>query len=190
MDIAKYAVGPESYNILSQVQIANFFSSNAPTTRDECDDLAAKLLGGSVSATTMQGGSSYTVERDEVSVVQFRSLKLDMAKFGLARQVYRGFVPRCEYHGMLGSLHVYICERVSGPAFCRVRRQMFISDGGADERLRRTGHCGMECMRYSSPMAALHPQSRAPLAPTQNPVRNVMPRATSKALLRPPIGLY
>ena len=137
--IAKYAVGPESYDILSQVQISNFFSSNTSSTRDQCDDLAAKLLGGPVSATPIQGGNSYTVEGKEVpKVVQFRSSQLDMAKLGLVQQVYLEFVPQCVYHGALESLHVYIWNRVPGPAFCRVRQQMFTSDIDVDQRLRQT----------------------------------------------------
>lgn len=137
MDAAKYAVGPESYDILSRAQISNFFSSNASRTRDQCNDLAAELLGGPVSATPIQGGNSYTVERKEATkVVQFRSLQLDMAKFGLAQHVYLDFVPQCVYHGPLGLLHVHVWNRVPGPAFCRVRRQMFTLD--MDQRLRQT----------------------------------------------------
>jgi hypothetical protein len=139
MDVSKYAVGPESYDILSQSQIFNFFSSNASGTRDECDNFAAELLGCPVSATPIQGGNSYTVENMDASkVVQFRSSQLDIAKLELAQQVYLKFVPRCVYHGTLGSLHVYIWGRVTGPAFCRVRRQMFTSDKGIDQRLKQT----------------------------------------------------
>ncbi|KPM42263.1 hypothetical protein AK830_g4295 [Neonectria ditissima] len=139
MDVAKYAVGPESYYMLSQAQISDFFSSNASGTRDQCSDLAAELLGGPVSATPIQGGNSYTVERKEVcKVVQFRSSQLDMARLGLVQQVYLDFVPRCVYHGSLGFLHVYVWNRVPGPAFCRVRRQMIALDIGVDQRLRQT----------------------------------------------------
>ncbi|KAI0455010.1 hypothetical protein F5B21DRAFT_514340 [Xylaria acuta] len=139
MDIAKYAAGPESYVILSRVQVSNFFSSNTSGTRDQCNALAAKLLGGPVSATPIQGGSSYTVEREEApKVVQFRSSQLDMAKLELAQQVYLDFVPQCVYYGTLGSIHVYVWNRVPGQAFCRVRRRMFTSDMGVDQRLRQT----------------------------------------------------
>ncbi|KAI1318807.1 hypothetical protein F5Y16DRAFT_391573 [Xylariaceae sp. FL0255] len=139
MDIAKYAVGPQSYDILSRAQISTFFASNASVTRNECDDLAAELLGGPVNATPIQGGNSYTVEREEAGkVVQFRSSQLDMAKFGLAQQVYSDFIPRSIYQGPLGSLHIYVCDRVSGTAFCRVRQQMFNSETGLDKRLRQT----------------------------------------------------
>ncbi|KAI1779168.1 hypothetical protein F4818DRAFT_241234 [Hypoxylon cercidicola] len=136
MDIATFAAKPESYDRLSEAQILTFFS-NTSTTREQCDKLAAELLRGPVSRTPVQGGTSYTVQRQQVrKVVQFRAFKLDMERLGLIHQVYDKFVPRCQYHGPLGSLHVYIWNWVSGPAFCRVRREMFTSD--AEQRLCRT----------------------------------------------------
>jgi len=118
-------------------QISIFFSSNTSATREQCDKLAAELLGGPVSATSIQGGTSYTVQRHQVrKVVQFRASKLDMIHLGLIQQVYGKFVPRCLYHGLLRSLHVYIWDWVSGPAFCRVRREMFTLD--AEQRLSQT----------------------------------------------------
>ncbi|KAH7258902.1 uncharacterized protein BKA55DRAFT_561755 [Fusarium redolens] len=84
MDITKYAARPESYDNLSEFQITNFFA-NASITRAQCDDFAAQLLDGSVSATPVQGGNNYTVESKEVlKVVQFRSSQVDMAKLELA----------------------------------------------------------------------------------------------------------
>ncbi|OAA59597.1 hypothetical protein SPI_05795 [Niveomyces insectorum RCEF 264] len=62
MDVAMFAAGPESYDHLSRLQIANFFASNTSATREQCDTLAAALLGGPVSATPIQGGSSYTYD--------------------------------------------------------------------------------------------------------------------------------
>ncbi|KAI0188087.1 hypothetical protein F4808DRAFT_454269 [Astrocystis sublimbata] len=108
MDIAKYAVGPQSYDILSRAQISTFFASNPSVTRNQCDDLAAALLGGPIAATPIQGGNSYTVKREEAS------------KYGLAQQIYFNFVPQCVYYGVLGALYIYVCDRVSGTAFCRV----------------------------------------------------------------------
>jgi hypothetical protein len=43
-------------------------------------------------------------------------------------------------YGTLGSLHIYIWNRVSGPAFCRVRQHMFTSDTGVDPRLGQAVH--------------------------------------------------
>jgi hypothetical protein len=137
MDGTTFTAGPESYDRLSQAQISIFFSSNTSATREQCDELAAKLLEGPVSATTIQGGTSYTVQRHQVrQVVQFRASNLDMIHLRLTHQVYNKFVPRCLYHGLLGSLHIYTWDWVSGPAFCRVRREMFTMD--AEQRISRT----------------------------------------------------
>lgn len=139
MDISEYAVGPEDYDVLSRWQISNFFASKPPATKEECDSLAAGLLGGPVSATPMQGANSYTVERNGVStIVQFRSSLLDMEKLELAQQVYLRFVPPGLCHGELGTVHVYVWNRVFGPAFCRVRKQMFASDKEMEQRLGQT----------------------------------------------------
>lgn len=137
MDVATFAAKPESYNRLSQAQIFVFFSSNTSAAREQCDKLAAELLGGPVSSMPIQDGTSYTVQRHQIrKVVQFRASKLDMTHLRLIQQVYNKFVPGCLYHGLLGSLHVYIWDWVSGLAFCRVRREMFTL--GAEQRLSQT----------------------------------------------------
>ena len=137
MDVAVFAAKPESYDRLSRAQISMFFSSNTSATKEQCDKRAAELLGGPVLATPIQGGTSYTVQRHQVrKVVQFRASKLDMIHLGLIQQVYDKFVPYCLYYGLLGSLHVYIWDWVSGPAFCLVRREMFTLD--AEQRLSQT----------------------------------------------------
>jgi hypothetical protein len=93
MDVVTFAAKPESYDRLSQAQISIFFSFNTSATKEKCDKLAAKLLGGSVSATPIQGGTSYTVQRYQVGkVVQFRASKLDIIRLGLIQQVYNKFV--------------------------------------------------------------------------------------------------
>lgn len=136
MDVAKYAVGPESYDNLSRHQVSEFFSANTSCTLEQCNDLAAKLLGGPVSATPIQEGGSYTVEAEgAIQVVQFRSRPLDIAQFEQIQQIYRNFVPRCQYHDTLASLHVYLWDRVPEPAFCRIRRHMFKLNIGMEERL-------------------------------------------------------
>jgi hypothetical protein len=137
MDVATFAAKPESYNRLSLAQISTFFSSNTSATREQCDKLAAELLGGPVSATAIQGGSSYTVQRPQArKVVQFRAAELDLIHLRLIEQVYDKFVPRGLYYGRLGFLRVYIWDWVPGPAFCRVRREMFTVD--AEKRLSQT----------------------------------------------------
>jgi hypothetical protein len=100
------------------------------------DKLAVALLGGPIFPTAIQGGTSYTVQRNQFhQVIQFRALDLDIIRLGLIQRVYDKFVPRCLYHGLLGTLHFYIWDLVSGPAFCRVRREMFTVD------TEQSGHC-------------------------------------------------
>ncbi|KAH7190877.1 hypothetical protein DER44DRAFT_707834 [Fusarium oxysporum] len=128
MDISRYAADPKSYDKLSEFQVDSFFT-NASVTKVECDEFAAQLLDGPVSATPIQGGNSYTVESEHMSkVVQFRSSQLDMKKLEIAQNVYLKFVPQGKYHNTLGTFHVYIWDRIPAPAFCRVRRKMFASD--------------------------------------------------------------
>ncbi|KAK6843393.1 phosphotransferase enzyme family domain-containing protein [Apiospora arundinis] len=59
---------------------------------------------------------------------------MDLIK--LVTQSYRGFVPNCEAHGILETIHVYIWDLISGPAFCRVRYQLLAP--GMEQRLLRT----------------------------------------------------
>jgi hypothetical protein len=72
MDVSGYAAKPDAYNALSAYQIAKFFNEHG-LARGEIDHFAANLLGSPVSATLVQGATSYTVSRDEAAqVVQFR----------------------------------------------------------------------------------------------------------------------
>jgi hypothetical protein len=81
MDVARFAAKPESYDRLSLAQISTFFSSNTSATREQCDGYAAKLLGGPVSATAIQGGSSYKMNRNFNKFVDFMSLELEVPIF-------------------------------------------------------------------------------------------------------------
>jgi hypothetical protein len=111
MDVATFAAKPESYDRLSLAQISTFFSFNTSVTREQCDRYTAKLPRGPVSATIIQGGSSYTVERPQAfKVVQFRAAELDMIQLRLIKQVYDKFMPRCLYYGLLGVLRVYVWD--------------------------------------------------------------------------------
>lgn len=143
MDISMYAAGPDSYDNLSAFQISQFFERHAPTTRDDCNRLAADILGSSVTPTPVQGTTSYTVSAigsdQATKVVQFRSKMLDMELIGLARQSYGDFVPKCKTHStMLGDVYVYVWDLVPGTAFCRVRRQFMTLDSEMEQRLFQT----------------------------------------------------
>lgn len=80
MDISQYAVDAESVDALAAFQIADFFHNHASMTRDECDRVAAGIVGGPVSTTPVQGAASYTVapcSNERPKVVQFRNSVLD-----------------------------------------------------------------------------------------------------------------
>jgi hypothetical protein len=139
MDIAKYAATAESYDPLSVSQISQFFERHESTTKDDCNRMAANILKSTVSPTPIQGAQSYTVTADSSlipKVIQFRSLELNIELIEYARRSYNGFVPYCEYYGMLGDVHMYVWDLVPGPAFCRVRHQFLTP--GMQHRLRRT----------------------------------------------------
>lgn len=138
MDVSGYAAKPEAYDALSAYQIAKFFNEHR-LARDEINHFAASLLGSPVSATPVQGATSYTVSGDEVAqVVQFRHSQLPMKQIEIARQIYRDFVPECKSQGMFGPVHVYVANLVPGLAFCRVRNQFFSLAPTMEQRLQQT----------------------------------------------------
>ncbi|UPK91157.1 hypothetical protein LCI18_002092 [Fusarium solani-melongenae] len=93
MDVSCYAAKPEAYDALSAYQIAKFFKEHG-LARDEIDCFATNLLGCPVSATPVQGATSYTVFGDEAAqVVQFRGSQLPMRHIEVAKQLYGDFVP-------------------------------------------------------------------------------------------------
>jgi len=66
MDVSSYAAKPEAYDALSVYQIAKFFKEHG-FVKDDIDYFAVNFLGGPVSATLVQGATSYTVFRDEAA---------------------------------------------------------------------------------------------------------------------------
>ncbi|RMJ09164.1 hypothetical protein CDV36_011198 [Fusarium kuroshium] len=138
MDVSRYAAKPEAYDALSAYQIANFFKEHG-LARDQVDCFATNLLGSPVSATPVQGATSYTVSGDEAAqVVQFRGSQLPMRHIEVAKQLYGDFVPECESRGMFGPVYVYVANLVPGPAFCRVRSQFFSPAPTMEQRLQQT----------------------------------------------------
>ncbi|KAF1950953.1 hypothetical protein CC80DRAFT_539310, partial [Byssothecium circinans] len=138
MDVSGYAAKPDAYDALSAYQIAEFFKKHG-LARDEIDHFAANLLDSPVSATPVQGATSYTVSGNEAAqVVQFRRSQLPMRQIEIARQLYGDFVPECKSQGMFGPVHVYVADLVPGPAFCRVRNQFFSPDPAMEQRLQKT----------------------------------------------------
>lgn len=138
MDVSRYAAKPEAYDALSAYQIAEFFTKHG-LTRDKIDHFAANLIDSPVSATLVQGATSYTVSGDETAqVVQFRRSQLSMRQIEVARQLYGDFVPECKYQGMFGPVHVYIANLVPGSAFCRVRSDFFSPAPTMEQCLQQT----------------------------------------------------
>lgn len=113
---------------LSKFQTSNFFKKSAPTTKQECDEMAEQLTGMSVYATPVQGGDSYTVvASDETYVVQFRAndSPLDMRFLECVEQAYDGFIPRHQFVGNVGQLHVYTMGNVGGISMYLARDKLF-----------------------------------------------------------------
>ncbi|KAF9775138.1 hypothetical protein IL306_006784, partial [Fusarium sp. DS 682] len=138
MDVSRYAAKPEAYDTLSAYQIAKFCKEHG-LARDEFDCFATNLLGSPVSATPVQGATSYTVSGDEAGqVVQFRRSQLPMRHIEVAKQLYGDFVPECKSRGMFGPVYVYVANLVPGPAFCRVRSQFFSPAPTMELRLQQT----------------------------------------------------
>lgn len=138
MDVSSYAAKPGAYDALSAYQIAKFFNEHG-LARDEIDHFAANVLGSPVSATSVQGSTSYTVSGDEAAeVVQFRHSQLPRRQIEVARQLYGDFVPECKSQGMFGPVHVYMANLVPGSAFCRVRSQFFSATPTMEQRLQQT----------------------------------------------------
>lgn len=128
MDISQYAVDAGSIDALSAFLISKFFQRHPSITKEECDRMAAGIVGGPVSPTSVQGVGSYSVAGDSTEhpkVVQFRHSTLDLRLVGQARKTYGDFVPEHKPRGMLADTHVYEMELVPGAGFSRIRRHLF-----------------------------------------------------------------
>ncbi len=145
MDISQHALKPEAVYEQTRRSIALFFRryDNTNITREDCDRLAASILGGPVSPTLVQGDTSYTVivsssdQEARTKVVQFRPMEIGMGYHEFARLSYgEALVPDCKLRGTLGYVDAYVLDRVPGRAFRLVARQLLAPDG--EQRLRRT----------------------------------------------------
>ena len=119
---------------LSKIQISSFFEKNSPITQAQCDQEAARIIGGPVVASLVQGGTSYTVVAaafdNKTSVVQFRNedSAFDLDLLRCVEKVYSGFAPRHYSAGNLGALLVYTMDNVGGTAMYLAREQLHMSD--------------------------------------------------------------
>ena len=128
MNISQYAASAEDIDVLSTYQISKFFYRHTPVTRDDCNSVAASIIGSPVSPTLVQGEASYTVTagtRQGTRVIQFRRSALNLELMKQARKTYGDFVPNCKYRGMLANVYIYEMDLIGGVAFSRARRQLF-----------------------------------------------------------------
>ncbi|KAI0650000.1 hypothetical protein C8Q79DRAFT_997949 [Trametes meyenii] len=112
---------------LSQVQITTFFSQNASSTQQQCDQEAEWLIHKPVHPAPVQGGTSYTVvSDDDTYVIQFRSRSsaLDIDLLKCVEQAYDGFTPHHEFIGLSGELYVYKMANVGGVSMYMARKQL------------------------------------------------------------------
>ncbi|KAL3475552.1 hypothetical protein BJX99DRAFT_247471 [Aspergillus californicus] len=106
-------------------EIISFFQKTS-ADRSSCDDLAQKLVGGTVAPVAVQGSCSYSVYAgpDHEYVVQFRlkALELKQEIADLASNVHGSLVPSVTSYGRLEGddanekepLSVYVMSRVKG----------------------------------------------------------------------------
>lgn len=116
------AMDPVLYSL--DETINGFFSSHSPVTRQECDDLAATLVGEPVKPlpSCIQGSFSHTVAAETTQssrIVQFRdaSSALNMQITSIARQGRGELVPVCIFHGDIGQvsrIFIYSMNKLPG----------------------------------------------------------------------------
>lgn len=74
--------------------IADFFKEIKSVTKKDCDNLAARIVGGSVQPSSLQGSTSYTVVAADGAgpVVQFRAdnAALDLGLLRHVEETYGG----------------------------------------------------------------------------------------------------
>jgi len=128
MDITQLL--PDSDSVLEQSGCQNerFFQRNEPVSQDACNKYATDIVGD-VHPTLVQEECSYTlIAADSSKVIQFRDPEspIYIKSLNLARDTYGSIlVPRCEHHGVLGHLYVYVIDVVSGEALLIARKQLF-----------------------------------------------------------------
>lgn len=115
---------------LAQMQIQTFFEANDHISQQECNEEAARLSGGVVQPTKVQGASSYTVtattDGKSSAVVQFRlaDSPLPMAMLHLVEQSYRGFTPHHCDMGKFKGLPVFTMTDIGGVSMYLARPQL------------------------------------------------------------------
>ncbi|KAI9148142.1 hypothetical protein HJFPF1_11966 [Paramyrothecium foliicola] len=110
--------------------VNEFFAAHETITKQQCDELAASLIGGTISPVPVQGCSSYTVmsDADTSKLVQFRDVKadLDTGMVDLASSIHGKQVPSYSSHGRIGhrqKLAVYSMDKIPGITYIPARFQ-------------------------------------------------------------------
>ncbi|QKX56544.1 uncharacterized protein TRUGW13939_03649 [Talaromyces rugulosus] len=121
----------------AESSIASFFAAHAPVTREQCDEYAVHLAGGTATAVPIQGSFSYTVMAGDgkTKIIQFRdpSSDLDRKVLDLAGRVHQGIVPSYTFHGLFcDRLPVYAMEKLSGTPYVYVKHIDPLSDTSSE----------------------------------------------------------
>lgn len=129
--------------------IADFFDEFPETTQQECDERAVELVGGPVHPVLIQGVFSYTVMAgpSQDKIVQFRNPAndLNMDIINLARDVHAELVPTCRADEAIGSLSVYVMERLPGITYIMAR---FDQEGTTSEIFQQRQNTIQDFARY------------------------------------------
>lgn len=112
---------------LSNYQISQFFTKNAPLTQQQCNKEAERITTcATANPSAVQGGTSYTVLAGDY-VVQFRgtasNLNFELLRY--AEAAYPEFVPHHRYAGKLGELEVYLMDKVGGISMYLARENLY-----------------------------------------------------------------
>ena len=111
---------------LSAMQIRVFFENDTSVTQKQCDDRAREISGKTVSPTTCQGGSSYTVAAGD-NIIQFRTpgSLLNMSLMDTIEQAYLNFAPRHKDCGPFHNLRIYTMNNIGGESMYIARDSLY-----------------------------------------------------------------
>ncbi|KND87491.1 hypothetical protein TOPH_07899 [Tolypocladium ophioglossoides CBS 100239] len=114
--------------------INDFFASHAPVTRQECDEIAASLVGRPVNPVLIQGSFSYTViaGAQQSKIVQFRDANsdLDTQILDLAQRIHGQLVAAYTFHGRVGQsspLTIYSMEKLPGTPYVSAQSRYYFA---------------------------------------------------------------
>ncbi|KAH6630947.1 hypothetical protein B0J18DRAFT_448904 [Chaetomium sp. MPI-SDFR-AT-0129] len=98
---------PPNIAALSEYQLRSFFNQNDSVTREQCDAEAQRFTG-----------QPFRVPTSTLDMVFLRDIE----------RTYQGFVPRHEYQGQLGQVHIYTMNNVGGSCMYLARTELQSND--------------------------------------------------------------